>query len=151
VQIGRRLQIGATTDAEAIRCFLSEYDRSPGTHRIYQRECERLLLWSLIECGKPLSSLNRQDFEGYLHFLADPQPAALWCGPKVPRVKPQWRPFVGSVVRRGGADRHRRDQFADGLSGRCRLSRGQPARSDPAAAPQAQRRVERERDRDRRT
>ena len=92
-----RLQIGATTDAEAIRCFLSEYDRSPGTHRIYQRECERLLLWSLIECGKPLSSLNRQDFEGYLHFLADPQPAALWCGPKVPRVKPQWRPFVGPL------------------------------------------------------
>ena len=92
-----RLQIGATTDAEAIGCFLSEYDRSPGTHRIYQRECERLLLWSLIECGKPLSSLNRQDFEGYLHFLADPQPSALWCGPKVPRVKVQWRPFVGPL------------------------------------------------------
>lgn len=71
-----RLQIGAQTDIEAIRCFLAEYDRSPGTHRIYQRECERLLLWSLIECGRPLSSLNRQDFEGYLHFLADPQPAA---------------------------------------------------------------------------
>ena len=32
-----RLQIGAQTDIEAIRCFLAEYDRSPGTHRIYQR------------------------------------------------------------------------------------------------------------------
>ncbi len=92
-----RLQIGADTDRDAIRCFLAEYDRSPGTHRIYQRECERLLLWSLIECGKPLSGLNRQDFEGYLHFLADPQPAELWCGPKVQRVRPDWRPFVGPL------------------------------------------------------
>lgn len=92
-----RLQISARTDAEAIRCFLTEYDRSPGTFRIYQRECERLLLWSLIDCGKPLSSLNRQDFEGYLNFLADPQPAGLWCGPKVERVSERWRPFVGPL------------------------------------------------------
>jgi integrase len=92
-----RLQITATTDADAIRCFLTEYDRSPGTYRIYQRECERLLLWSLIDCGKPLSSLNRQDFEGYLNFLADPQPAALWCGPKAERITERWRPFVGPL------------------------------------------------------
>lgn len=92
-----RLQISADTDADAIRCFLSEYDRSPGTYRIYQRECERLLLWSLIDCGKPLSSLNRQDFEGYLNFLADPQPSALWCGPKAERITERWRPFVGPL------------------------------------------------------
>lgn len=92
-----RLQITANTDADAIRCFLTEYDRSPGTYRIYQRECERLLLWSLIDCGKPLSSLNRQDFEGYLNFLADPQPAALWCGPKAERITERWRPFVGPL------------------------------------------------------
>lgn len=92
-----RLQILATTDADAIRCFLSEYDRSPGTHRIYQRECERLLLWSLVDCGKPMSSLNRQDFEGYLNFLADPQPSALWCGAKVSRTSEKWRPFVGPL------------------------------------------------------
>ena len=92
-----RLQINATCDADAIRCFLVEYDRSPGTLRIYQRECERLLLWSLVECGKPLSSLNRQDFEGYLNFLVDPQPAALWCGPKAERASDKWRPFVGPL------------------------------------------------------
>lgn len=92
-----RLQIAAETDADAIRCFLAEYDRSPGTLRIYQRECERLLLWSLVDCGKPLSSLNRQDFEGYLNFLADPQPAALWCGPKADRTTDKWRPFVGRL------------------------------------------------------
>lgn len=92
-----RLQIQADNDVEAIRCFLAEYDRSPGTHRIYQRETERLLLWALIECGKPLSSLNRQDFEGYLNFLADPQPAQLWCGPKISRTSDDWRPFVGPL------------------------------------------------------
>lgn len=92
-----RLQITAETDAEAIRCFLAEYDRSPGTLRIYQRECERLLLWSLVDCGKALSSLNRQDFEGYLNFLVDPQPATLWCGPKADRTTDKWRPFVGPL------------------------------------------------------
>lgn len=92
-----RLQIQADTDAEAIRCFLGEYDRSPGTLRIYQRETERLLLWGLVECGKSLSSLNRQDFEGYLNFLADPQPAQLWCGPKIDRKSDAWRPFVGPL------------------------------------------------------
>ena len=49
------------------------------------------------ECGKPLSSLNRQDFEGYLNFLADPQPAQLWCGPKADRRTEKWRPFVGPL------------------------------------------------------
>lgn len=92
-----RLQISAGTDADAIGCFLAEYDRSPGTLRVYQRECERLLLWSIVDCGKPLSSLNRQDFEGYLNFLADPQPASLWCGPKADRASDKWRPFVGRL------------------------------------------------------
>jgi len=92
-----RCQIGAHDDVEAIACFLAEYDRSPGTARIYQRECERLLLWAVHECGRPLSSLSRQDFEGYLNFLADPQPADRWCGPKRPRDTPAWRPFVGPL------------------------------------------------------
>jgi integrase len=92
-----RLQIQADTDAEAILCFLTEYDRSPGTLRIYQREAERLLLWALVECGKPLSALNRQDFEGYLNFLADPQPSRLWCAAKTDRTSDAWRPFVGPL------------------------------------------------------
>ena len=92
-----RRQIQADTDAAAISCFLAEYDRSPGTLRIYRRETERLLLWSLVDCGKPLSSLNRQDFEGYLNFLADPQPSQTWCGPKIDRNSDAWRPFVGPL------------------------------------------------------
>jgi len=92
-----RRQICAEDDRGAVACFLAEYDRSPGTARIYQRECERLVLWAIHECGKPLSSLTRQDFEGYLNFLADPQPQERWCGPKANRAGPAWRPFVGPL------------------------------------------------------
>lgn len=92
-----RRQINADTDLDAIACFLAEYDRSPGTARIYRRECERLVLWAVHDCGKPLSSLTRQDFEGYLNFLADPQPSERWCGPKARRDSPAWRPFVGPL------------------------------------------------------
>jgi integrase len=87
------LQLKAETDYDAAQCFLAEYDSSPGTLRIYQREVERLFLWAWSECGKPVSSLNRQDFEGYLNFLADPQPANIWCGTKARRESVDWRPF----------------------------------------------------------
>jgi site-specific recombinase XerD len=34
----------------------------------------------------------------YRDFLADPQPAALWCGPRArPRWSPLWRPFEGPL------------------------------------------------------
>lgn len=92
-----RCQIAANDDRSALACFLAEYDRSPGTARIYQRECERLVLWAAHECNKPLSSLTRQDFEGYLNFLADPQPAERWCAPKANRNSNAWRPFVGPL------------------------------------------------------
>ena len=55
------------------------------------------MLWAAHECHKPLSSLTRQDFEGYLNFLADPQPAERWCAPKANRASAAWRPFVGPL------------------------------------------------------
>jgi integrase len=91
------LQIEAHNDLQAVRCFLAEYQDSPGTLRVYTKECERLLLWALLERGKPLSSLNRQDFETYLDFLNDPQPAERWCGPRCKRHSADWRPFVGPL------------------------------------------------------
>ncbi len=91
------LQLSVTNDLEALAAFLTEYDQSSGTHRLYQRECERLFLWAWRECGKPVSSLTRQDFEGYLNFLVDPQPAAVWCAPKAPQETDRWRPFVGPL------------------------------------------------------
>lgn len=92
-----QLQIAARTDLEAVRSFLDEYSGSPGTQRIYTKECERLLLWALAERRKPLSSLNRQDFEAYLEFLGDPQPAERWCGPRRDRHARDWKPFVGPL------------------------------------------------------
>lgn len=91
----KQLQIDAQNDPQALACFLQEYEQSKGTHRIYTRECERLFLWSWLEREKPISSLDRQDFESYLIFLQNPP--ANWCGPKAPRETQQWRPFVGPL------------------------------------------------------
>jgi site-specific recombinase XerD len=93
-------QLGATDDAAAVRQFLAEYTLSPATARTYRKEVERLLLWAVVQRGKPLSSLNRDDFVAYAAFLADPQPAALWCGPRRSRqgtADGGWRPFVGPL------------------------------------------------------
>jgi integrase len=87
------LQIEARTDLEAIQCFLDEYKDSRGTLRVYTKELERLLLWSLIECRKPISSLNRQDFDSYIGFLENPRPIDIWCAKKCSRSSPAWRPF----------------------------------------------------------
>lgn len=91
------MHITARNDLEAIELFLKEYERSPGTERIYRRECERALLWAVIERQKPLSSLNREDFDDYLKFLAFPRPPERWCGPRKPRDSNAWKPFVGPL------------------------------------------------------
>jgi integrase/recombinase XerD len=60
-----------------------------------------LLLWSIVQLGKPLSSLTHEDLLGYQHFLADPQPVALWVtggGRKQPRTDARWRPFYGPLA-----------------------------------------------------
>ena len=97
----RTCQIAASNDWEAICCWLSEYIAKSSTYRAYQKESERLLLWCLIEKKKALSSLTRQDFEEYIHFLSDPLPAHVWCGPKGSRASKRhvssWRPFVGPL------------------------------------------------------
>ena len=89
--------IQATDDWEAIRCWLAEFEGSPQTFRNYRKEAERLLLWAARERRKPLSSLMREDFLAYQQFLADPQPAAYWCGSRAERTSPRWRPFQGPL------------------------------------------------------
>ncbi|MBK6974642.1 MAG: hypothetical protein IPH26_17455 [Sterolibacteriaceae bacterium] len=44
------------------------------TQRAYRKEAERLLLWAILERGKPLSSLTHEDAQAYQAFLADPPP-----------------------------------------------------------------------------
>lgn len=90
------LQVPLGNDREAIGHFLEQYAGSPGTHRIYSRECERIALWAFHVLRKPLSSLNSSDVERYIEFLASP--AQTWCGPKMSRETEDWRPFVGPLA-----------------------------------------------------
>lgn len=93
-----RSQIHAQNDYEAIQCWLNEYQKKATTYRTYQKEAERLLLWSVYQCQKPISSLNRDDFENYFLFLDNPEPQHIWCardqGGGRKRGDPGWRPFT---------------------------------------------------------
>ena len=90
-------QIQADNDWQAIQCWLAEFEDSPQTHRNYRKEAERLLLWSIKERRRPISSLLREDFQAYQAFLANPQPEAYWCGPRSPRHSVSWKPFQGPL------------------------------------------------------
>jgi site-specific recombinase XerD len=90
-------QLAADNDLQAIQVWLAEYQDSPQTLRNYRKEAERLLLWALLERGKPLSSLSREDCLLYQAFLADPQPRDRWCGPRALRLSAAWRPFEGPL------------------------------------------------------
>ncbi|HXZ09114.1 MAG TPA: tyrosine-type recombinase/integrase [Paraburkholderia sp.] len=94
----------ARSDLEAIRAWLARFADKPATFDSYRKEAERLLLWSLVELGKPLSSLTHEDCLRYQAFLADPQPAAVWVaggvaggGRKHLRGDARWRPFYGPL------------------------------------------------------
>ena len=82
------------TDFDAIQAWLDEYMTHRATHASYHKEAERLLLWSVIQCRKPLSSLTPLDLNAYRNFLR--QPDALWVsgGPRLSRRHPDWRPFA---------------------------------------------------------
>ncbi|PWU09978.1 MAG: integrase [Verrucomicrobia bacterium] len=91
-------QIAADIDSDAISAWLARYSDNAHTFASNRREAERLLLWSLTEAGKPLSSLTHEDLLRYQHFLV--QPAERWImdrGRKWPRHHPRWRPFVGPL------------------------------------------------------
>lgn len=93
-------QIAAATDVDAIKAWLARYADSRPTVDSYRKEAERLLLWSTLELGKPLSSLTHEDVMRYRYFLTDPQPASRWvlaAGRKVARSHPDWRPFAGAL------------------------------------------------------
>ncbi|MGF6870636.1 integrase [Paraburkholderia sp. MM5477-R1] len=53
-------QIAASNDLEAIRAWLARFADKPTTFESYRKEAERLLLWSLVQSGKPLSSLTHE-------------------------------------------------------------------------------------------
>jgi len=97
---GGRSQISANCDIDAIKAWLARFADKRTTFDSYRKEAERLLLWSVVERGRALSSLAHEDLLLYQRFLADPQPAARWVmrtGQKRSRSHPQWRPFAGPL------------------------------------------------------
>jgi len=89
--------LDAGNDLQALRAFLDTF-ASGHTRRAYRKELERLLLWSVLERKLPLSSLALEDALAYRAFLADPQPASIWCGERSrARMTPAWRPFAGPL------------------------------------------------------
>ena len=97
---GRQAQMAATNDLNAIRALLARFTDTKTKFDNYRKEAERLVLWSIVQLGKPLSSLNHEDLLAYQHFLADPQPPAVWVaggGRKHPRSDGRWRPFYGPL------------------------------------------------------
>ncbi|QRQ85933.1 tyrosine-type recombinase/integrase [Cupriavidus oxalaticus] len=97
-------RIAAADDLAAVAAWLARYADSAATLATYRREAERLLLWAVLQLGKPLSSLTHEDLLTYERFLADPQPAARWVlagsRKKLARGHPDWRPFAGALAPR---------------------------------------------------
>ena len=87
----------ADNDYDAINAWLGLHE-APATARAYRKEAERLLLWAILERGKPLSSLTAEDATAYRAFLR--APTARWVGPARPRPSPEWRPFAGALAPR---------------------------------------------------
>ena len=91
----------AKNDYEAIAAWLATKHDPNGTgktatHRAYRKEAERLLLWAILEQGKPLSSLTVEDVNAFKWFLVAPPPR--WCGPRhQQRWSPLWRPLEGPL------------------------------------------------------
>lgn len=92
----------ADNDYEAVRAWIDLHE-SPATQRAYRKEAERLLLWSVVERARPLSSLTTEDAVAYRAFLRHPSPRSRWVGPIRPRCSPEWRPFSGDLSPRSVA------------------------------------------------
>nr|WP_061128575.1 hypothetical protein [Caballeronia catudaia] len=54
-------QIAADNDLDAIRAWLARFVGTKTTFENYRKEAERLVLWSVVVLGKPLSSLTHED------------------------------------------------------------------------------------------
>ncbi|ALL70123.1 Phage integrase protein (plasmid) [Paraburkholderia caribensis MBA4] len=96
--------ICARNDTEAVLFWLSRYDSKPDTtQRKYRLEVERLMLWSILQKGKALSSLGPDDANEYIYkFLPDPQPVERWImATNEARDSSGWRPFRGPITPRG--------------------------------------------------
>lgn len=91
--------LDARTDRDAIKAWLKRFESSPNTHSSYIKEADRFYRWALLVPEKPVSLISHEDFQAYLNFLTDPQPANFWVSKsKLPRTNPLWRPFFGPLA-----------------------------------------------------
>ncbi len=100
---------GVDNDYAAIAQWLNARATSADTKRSYRKEAERLLLWAILERGKPLSSLIVEDCIAYRDWLAAlgrteveawpwRLPQSAWIGLRsTERLSPAWRPFDGPL------------------------------------------------------
>ena len=89
----------AQNDLEALAGWLLHFSSS-STMESYRKKAQRLLLWSILNRTKPLSSLTSEDLTHYRSFLVDPQPRDLWIskhGRRAGRGQEDWRPFAGPL------------------------------------------------------
>ncbi len=86
----------ARNDYEAVSAWIDRQE-SNATKRAYTKEAERLILWAVVERGKPMSSLAAEDSTAYRAFLRQPTPRARWVGPPRSRASSEWRPFAGAL------------------------------------------------------
>lgn len=94
--------LNANNDYAAVRAWLSLHESS-STQRAYRKEAERLILWAILERGRPLSSLTTEDATAYRAFLRHPEPRERWVGPARPRSAPDWKPFTDRLSARSTA------------------------------------------------
>lgn len=96
----------------AVRSYLRSYEGNRATFNSYRTHVERLLLWTLLVCKKPLLDMTRQDGERFLEFCL--KPPSDWIGKAVKAryqrvggrkakptdtytINPHWRPFFLTV------------------------------------------------------
>lgn len=105
-------ELRAIDGYKAVKSFLRSYEGNSATYNSYRTHVERLLLWTLLVCKKPLLEMTRQDGERFMEFCLKPPPD--WIGPVVKAryqrvggriakptdtyaINPQWRPFFLTV------------------------------------------------------
>lgn len=97
-----RCKLQAANDHAAVMAWLRLRPSSSHTWRAYRKEAERFLLWSVMERGRALSSLDGDDCVAYRDFLA--APPGPWLAPRHrPRWSDAWRPFEGPLSTRSQA------------------------------------------------
>lgn len=102
-------RIKASNDYQAIKSWLDTKSGNQNTQRAYQKEAERMLMWSILERGKALSNLSVEDCVAYRNWLSAlgrteqgdwpyRLAQAVWLGEKgVSRHDSEWRPFDGAL------------------------------------------------------